>query len=369
MGTLPDDTFFFFVAALVFAIAISPVLIIILKKFGIVRTEDRDFSSLIETRKKKGGTPVMGGIVIVLVITIITLLFNWKRETTFVPIGVLLLSALLGGIDDLLNVFYKKSRPVKTLGKVMRLIRVHKNVGMRVWYILISPWYAYKRFFFLLGSHPGQGIQAHEKIFVQFVIGAIVAWWLSFKLNWTELWVPGMENIDLGFFIIPIIIFFVMFMANAVNITDGIDGLSAGSLLIAFGTYFVIAIQHGNESMIFLLATIVGALAGYLLFNISPAKYQMGDVASLGMGVLLTAVAFALDRVILLPLIGGVFFLEIGSVLVQTSGRVLVGRRLLRMAPLHHHLEMRKWSEARIVMYAWTFGALLSLFALWLSYK
>ena len=369
MNIFPDTTFFFFISALALSVALSPILIWGLKKFGIVRTDERDFASIIGTRKEKTGTPIMGGIIIVAVIASITILFNWHRETTFVPIGILLLAAILGGVDDLLNIFYKTSRSMKTLGKVLRLIRVHRNTSMRVWYVISFPWHMYKRFFYLLGSHPGRGIQAHEKILVQFSIGLIVAWWLSFKLDWTEIWIPWAGTFDLGIFIIPVIIFLVMFMANAVNITDGVDGLSAGTLLVAFGAYFIIALQQGSVDMVFLIATVVGALAGYLLFNIAPARYQMGDVASLGMGVLLTAIAFALDRAILLPIIGGIFFIEIGSVLLQTGWRVLFGHRILAMAPLHHHLEIRGWTEARIVMYAWSFGVLLAIFALWLSYQ
>ena len=120
--------------------------------------------------------------------------------------------------------------------------------------------------------------------------------------------------------------------------------------------------------MIFLLATIIGSLMGYLMFNIKPAKYQMGDVASLGLGVVLAAIAFALDRATLLPVIGAIFFIEIGAVLLQTFWKILFGRRLLAMAPLHHHLEIKGWSEARIVMYAWTFGGLFAILGIWLSF-
>ena len=366
---LADNMFFFFLVAFALTVALSPPLIVALKRLGIVRKEEGDFSSLIRTRKDKTGTPIMGGVILVAVITVVTLLFNWHRETTFVPIGILLLAALLGGADDLLNIFYRKSRPVRTLDKVLRLIRVHRNVRVRIWYAITFPWHIYKRLFHLLGSHPGPGIQAHEKILVQFSIGLIVAWWLSFKLDWTEIWIPWAGTFDLGLWIIPVIIFLIMFMANAVNITDGVDGLSAGTLLVAFGAYFFIALQQGSTDMVFLIATIMGALGGYLLFNVAPAKYQMGDVASLGMGVLLTAIAFALDRVFLLPIIGGIFFIEIGSVLLQTGWRVLFGRRILAMAPFHHHLEIRGWSETRIVRYAWSGSVLLAIFALWLSYQ
>lgn len=362
-----DSLAFFFGFSFLLTILCSPLLIFVLKAWGITRHTERDFSALISSRAEKAGTPVMGGIVIIFVITLLTVFFNWDRATTYVPIGVLLLAAFLGGADDLLNIFYQKDRPIPTFGRIMRLISVHKYIGMRMWYAITLPWHAYKRFFYMLGSHPGGGIQAHEKILVQFVIGIIVAWWISFKLDWTELWIPWFGNLDMGWLIIPLIIFLVMFMANAVNITDGIDGLSAGSLLFAYGAYFFIALHQGSEEIALLLATIIGALLGYLFFNIKPAQYQMGDVASLGMGIMLTAIALALDRVILLPLIGSIFIIEIFSVLVQAFWRVAFGRRLLLMAPLHHHLEMRGWDETRIVMYAWATGAIFAIIGVWVS--
>lgn len=364
-----STSFYFFFGAFLLTVAFSPALIIFLKKFGIVRRNDRDFSSLIHTRKSKIGTPVFGGIIIVAVTTLFTVLFNWHRETTFVPLGVLWLAAILGGVDDLLNIFYKKERHPRTLGRIVRLIKVHKRLQLRIWYIVSFPWQMYKRFFYLLGSHPGPGVQAHEKIIIQLLIGGIVVWWLQFKLGWTELWLPWVERIDLGFLMIPVILFLVIFMANAVNITDGIDGLSAGTLIISYGAFFLIALQQGSMDMSLLIATVIGALGGYLLFNIKPAKYQMGDVASLGMGVLLAAIAFALDRAVLLPIIGMIFVLEIKSVIFQTAWKVLFGKRLFKMAPLHHHLEIIGKEESSIVMYAWAFAALFAVVGVWLSFQ
>ncbi|MBI2577798.1 MAG: phospho-N-acetylmuramoyl-pentapeptide-transferase [Candidatus Wildermuthbacteria bacterium] len=365
----PDLTLFFFASAFILTVLASPLLIIVLKQFGVVRKDERDLSFLIGERKEKRGTPIMGGLIIVFTVTFLTLFFNWHRETTYVPIGVLLLSALLGGADDLLNIFYARPRPVRTVGRILRLIRTHQTAWKRVEYAITLPWHAYKRFFYLLGSHPGHGIQAHEKIIVQFIIGAIVAWWIVFKIEWIEIWIPWAGHlVFLPFLLVPIIIFLVMFMANAVNITDGIDGLSAGTLTLAYAAFFVIAIQQQNVEMTLLIATVIGALIGYLLFNIKPAKYQMGDVASLGLGVLLTAIAFALDRAFLLPIVGAIFFIEIGAVLLQSAWKILFGKRLFLMAPLHHHFEMKGWSEATIVMYAWTIGGLFSVLAIWLSF-
>lgn len=362
-------SFYFFIGAFFITVILSPPLISLLKKLRIIRKGERDFSALIKTRKNKLGTPVFGGIIIVAVITVITMLFNWRRETTFVPLGVLWLAALLGGADDLLNIFYTKERHPRTLGRIIKFIKIHKNPRYRIWYAISLPWQAYKRIFYLVGSHPGKGVQAHEKIIIQLIIGGVVAWWLSFKLDWTELWLPWFGNMDLEFFIIPVILFLIMFMANAVNITDGIDGLSAGTLIIAYSAFFAIALQQESSDMSFLIATIIGALCGYLLFNIKPAKYQMGDVASLGMGILLTAIAFALDRPILLPIIGMIFIVEIMSVIIQTLWKVLLGKRLFKMAPIHHHLEIINYEESSIVMYAWTFAALFGIIGVWLSFQ
>lgn len=364
-----NKSFYFFAGAFFFSVVLSPALIILLRKLKIVRRDARDFSSIIRQRRGKVGTPVFGGIIIVVAVTVLTLLFNWHRETTFVPLGVLWLAALLGGADDIMNIFYTKERHPRTLGRILRLIKIHRDVKYRMWYLISFPWQAYKRFFYLLGSHPGKGVQAHEKIIIQLIIGGIISWWLSFKLGWTELWLPWLGHIDLGLFIIPVILFLVIFMANAVNITDGIDGLSAGTLIIAYGAFFLIALAQGSMDISLLIATTIGALTGYLLFNIKPAKYQMGDVSSLGMGVLLAAIAFALDRPILLPVIGLVFIAEITSVILQTGWKIILGKRLLKMAPLHHHLEIIGREESSIVMYAWAMAGLFAMFGVWLGFR
>ena len=364
-----NDSFFFFIVSLAITAVISPFLIAVLKKFNISRRDERDFSTVISARKGKVGTPVMGGLAMIISVSLITLFFNWHRATTYVPLGAFILAALLGGIDDVLNIFGWRDRRVRTLGTVLRLARIHKSVFARIAYIVFLPWHAYKRFFYLLGSHPGKGVQAHEKIIVQLAIGFIVAGWLFKKLAWTSLWLPWFGSLDVGIFVIPFIVLAVVLMTNAVNITDGIDGLAAGTLAISYGAYFIIALQQGKPEISFLIATVMGALAGYLLFNIHPALYQMGDVASLGMGVLLATIAFALNREILLPLVGFIFMVELASVVFQTAWRVLFGRRFFKMSPLHHHLEFIGWNESRIVMYAWTIAGIMAVTGVWLSFQ
>src|SRR3989344_2817607 len=152
-----DHIFFFFAVSFLATIFVSPFFIVLLRSLGIVRKGERDLSTLIGDRKDKVGTPLMGGLIIVLIVALMAILFNWDRATTYVPIGVFLLSAVLGGTDDLLNIFFKKTRPVRTLGRIMRLIKTHQNPLKRIEYALMLPWHAYKRFFYLLGSHPGHG--------------------------------------------------------------------------------------------------------------------------------------------------------------------------------------------------------------------
>ena len=350
------------------SILISFPIIYSLYKLKLVRSIDADYSAIIAARRLKLGTPIMGGLIIVITVLIINLIFNFNG-TTKIPILVFAISALLGAVDDVLNI-YGKERKVRSVSRTLILIKIHKNYFMRIIYLFTLPWTAYKWFFFLLGSNPGKGLQAHEKIIIQTIIGCIVAWWLYCKSGWEnpgQIWVPFIDHINLGIFIVPLIIFTIIFMTNAVNITDGMDGLSSGLLNIAFSAFAIIGFFDGNEPITILLATAIGSIFVYLYFNIPPARFQMGDVGSLALGTLLATVAFALDRAFLLPIIGFVFVLELFSALIQGIFRRLIGRRLFRMAPLHHHFEMIGWPEYKVVMRAWVLAPLFAAFAIWLA--
>ncbi len=356
----------------------APLLTTFLYRFKITRRRDYDATLSIESRQGKEGTPIMGGLLVIITVAILTYFFNWSRAFTWVPIGVMLLSALLGGFDDLLNIFGTPRRSRK-VAHVWNLIKVHKNIPMRIWLVLTLPWTAFKRISVWLGSHPGRGIHVHEKFIMQFVAGGISAWWVYWKLgeHWREIAIPfssgggsafggdGMMNID--FWIIPLIIFVVIAAANSVNIADGLDGLAGGALIPTFGAMGVLAWVRGLPEIAILNAMVVGALITYTYFNVKPARFQMGDVGSLGLGALMGINAVVLNAIVVLPFLAFIFVIETLTVIVQVIGRNFFGKRIFRMAPLHHHYELIGWSEEKIVMRFWLVHLVAVIFGLWLA--
>lgn len=337
----------------------APFLINSLYKLKVVRHVEKDFSTVIGERYLKAGTPIMGGLLVVVTTIFLTLIFN-RHNITYVPIAVLLIASILGGIDDLLNIF-GRVRVIRPIKKQLRLARVHKSFIKRIYYWCTIPWNAYKNIWYALGSYPGSGIHAGEKIIVQVIIGSIVAWWLWWNLGWDSIWVPYYGQLYLGYLMPLFIIFTVTSMANAVNIADGMDGLSSGMLIPAFSAFMLISMIHNLPELAILCAVITGSLIAYLYFNIKPARFEMGDVGSLALGSVIAVIAFALDRSLLLPIIGFLFVAEIGSSLVQAIFRRVFGRRLFKMAPLHLHFQIKGWTEEKIVMRFWLFSGLFAL--------
>ncbi|KKQ36333.1 MAG: Phospho N-acetylmuramoyl pentapeptide transferase, partial [candidate division WS6 bacterium GW2011_GWA2_37_6] len=371
----------FTVLNLAFSFLIAFPIIHLLYKFGITRRIEVDFSTLIEKRKLKVGTPIMGGSIVVISVLLLNALFNFNGSTK-VPLLVFALSATLGAFDDVLNI-YGKERKVRSMKRVMKLIKVHKNKLQRMKYILLLPWLAYKRFFYLIGSNPVKGIQAHEKVIIQAIAGLAVGWWLYFRAGWDN---PGLlsffslGDINIGFLMIPFAVIVVISMANAVNLSDGMDGLAAGLLLPAFGALGIIALYQevlvkalagdtiDTMPMTLLSVSVVGSLMTYLYFNIPPARFQMGDVGSLALGTMLASIAFALRVPLLLPIIGFPFVAEISASLIQGIARRVIGRRVFKMAPLHHHFELLGWSEEKVTMRFWLAGIVCALAGLWVYF-
>lgn len=364
---LLKNSILFLIGASVLAFLWAPLLTHFLYKCKIIRRAEYDFT-LKGARQEKVGTPIMGGLLVILTVTVITLIFNWDRRYTYVPIGVMAISALLGATDDLLNTFGAKRR-LRPFKQTWLLMRVHKHWYTRVWLALTLPWAFFRRLAGALGSHPGKGVQVHEKLLLQFAAGAVAAWWVYYKLSaqWHTLPIPFDGNIYVGWWIMPIIIFFVMFTANAVNISDGLDGLSGGALIITFAALAVISWVEGRMAFTYFNATIMGALLSYTYFNIKPARFQMGDVGSLGLGALLAINTIAINKIVLIPLFGFIFYVETFVVILQVFFRRLLGRRLFKMAPLHHHFEFKGWSEEKIVMRFWVIHAFFVLVGLWMA--
>lgn len=357
----------FAIFACIVAFLWSPFLIYILNRFHIVKSAKIELSS-IESRKGKDLTPIMGGLLVIITVAVVSLLFNWSRSFTWVPIGVMLLSAALGGVDDLLNIFGAERRSRK-LSHILTLIKVHRDWKMRVWYVVTLPWTIFKRTSVWIGSRPGKGVHVHEKLILQFVAGTITAWWVYAKLGaaWHYIYLPFGVDISAGWVIIPIIILIVMFTANAVNIADGMDGLAGGMLITTFSALTLMSWINGFGEIAVLNATTVGALVAYTYFNIKPARFMMGDVGSLGLGALFAVNTLAIGEIGSIFFLGFLFYIEAITVLIQVAGRYTLGRRIFRMAPLHHHFELIGWSEEKTIMRFWIVHFIFVVFGVWLA--
>lgn len=349
------------------AFAWAPLLSKILYKFHVIKGSKLELQK-INSQSYKTSTPVMGGLLVIVTVAVITYFFNWNRSFTWVPIYVMLFSGALGAVDDLMNIFGHE-RHSKKLGHVLTLIRVHKELKMRLWYIVTLPWVAFKRTSVWFGSRTSRGVFVHEKLILQFIAGGLTAWWVYAKLGpaWHYIYLPFGGSIDAGIFIIPVIIFIVMFTANAVNIADGMDGLAGGMLLITMSALTFLSWINGFGEIAILNATTVGALITYTYFNIKPARFMMGDVGSLGLGALLAVNAMAIGETSSLFFLGFIFYVEALSVIIQVVSRYVFGRKVFKMAPLHHHFELSGWSEEKTVMRFWVVHFFFVLFGFWLA--
>jgi phospho-N-acetylmuramoyl-pentapeptide-transferase len=257
--------------------------------------------------------PRMAGLIMLVAVATVTLVFNLDRQQTWLPLAALIGAGAIGFIDDLINI---------------------KGWGGGV-----------------------AGLRAPVKLALMTTVGAIGAWWFYYKLEYSDVHIPFMGDFFLGWLIIPVFILAVISTSNAVNITDGVDGLAGGLLVSAFGAMGVIALLQDNLGIAGFCLTIVGALLAYLWFNIAPARFVMGDVGSFALGTALGVVAMLTDTLLLLPLIGLVFVAEAGSTLLQVISKKFFHRKVFVAAPLHHHLEAaREWPKTKITMRFWVIG-------------
>lgn len=311
--------------AFILAMLLTPILTHFLYKYRIWKEIKQDaitgeklkyFSKL---HKKKSHTPTMAGILIWVVVAIITLLFNYSRSQTLLPLFTLITVAMLGLVDDYIN--------IRGVG------------GIR-------------------------GINWKKKMIWLIVIGAVGAWWFYSKLGWNTIHIPGVGLYSIGWWYIPLFIFIFISSANAVNITDGLDGLAGGLLAVAFGAFSVIAMVQGNQGLAIFCGTIVGAVLAYTWFNIYPARFFMGDTGSLALGATLGVVAMLTNSVIALIIIGIVFFLELASSALQIFSKKIFKKKIFLSAPLHHHFEAMGWPETKVTMRFWVIGAVAAVIGL-----
>lgn len=313
--------------AFILAVLWTPLLTHFLFKFKIGKSlrlakQAPIFSKM---HASKAGTPTMGGILIwgtVLMVALVFLLlsdlfpnhflgqFNFlTRAQTWLPLGALIASGVIGLADDFFN--------VKRIGK------------------------------------NGGGIHIWQRLILYTIIAAIGAWWFYFKLDWDLLHIPFIGTIDFGLWYIPFFITVIVGTSFSVNQTDGLDGLAGGTLASSFAAFAVIALLQGKYELAAFCGVIIGALLAFLWFNIYPARFFMGDTGAMSLGVTLGIVAMLTNSALLLPLIGFVFVVEAVTTIIQLTSKKLLKRKVFLVAPIHHHYEAVGWPEPKIVMRFW----------------
>jgi phospho-N-acetylmuramoyl-pentapeptide-transferase len=285
-----------------------------------------------ESHSEKLGTPTMGGFIILVPVIILTILLNAATVLGFdisglsvlVPLGVMVVFSILGAIDDW--------------------------EGIR-------------------GPRKGLGMSAKTKFLMQTIFALITSFLLKYALHVPELYWPGYPDaIPLGVAYIPIATIIIVGFSNAMNFTDGLDGLASLISITAFAAYGVISLMQGQTFLANFCFTIVGALLGFLWFNVHPAQLFMGDTGSLALGAALGTVALMTGHWLLLPLIAIIPVSEVLSVVLQIAYfKFAGGKRLFKMAPLHHHFELSGWSETQVVQRFWIINLLFVLIGIAIS--
>ena len=340
------------------AFAWAPALIGTLYRSKIRRPAKEELDNIIKRNKKKMGTPLMGGLLIVVTVLILNLLFNRSPETLTLLL-VLSLGAILGATDDFFNVFGHK-QVSRAFHRGITPIVTLSGATWNLYKLALLPWNAFKEAFRAMGSYRG-GFKAHEKFLLQCALAGLAAWWAYTKLGQHYLWLPLVGKFNIGILYPVLATFLMVTYANAFSITDGLDGLSGGTHSIAFLAYGVIAITLGRPDLAIFCATLAGAELAFLYFNIHPARIEMSDVGTLPLGMVFALIGILLNRELTLPITGGIFTVEVLSSFVQVWSVKLRGKRVFKIAPLHHHLEALGWHETKVTMRFWLAGALLAI--------
>lgn len=274
---------------------------------------------------KKKGTPTMGGLLVWGCVAILVLLSgilsyfhiipeSWSvldRGETYVPLFTLIVTGLLGAIDDYYNI---------------------RGIGTK------------------------KGIGAKPKFFWLTIFGLLGAWWFYSKLGIDQIHIPAIGDFFIGFWYIPLFAFVINASSNAVNVTDGLDGLAGGLLIMAFGGFGVLAFMKGLVILTAFCGMLIGALTAFLWYNIPPARFFMGDTGSLSFGATLGVIAMMTNSVFMLPIIGFVFVIETSSSLIQIISKRFWNRKVFAITPLHHLCEHWGWPEHTVTMRFWIIG-------------
>lgn len=275
----------------------------------------------LHAEKHKRHIPTMAGLIFVTAITLVTLGFNLNRGQTWLPLAGMVICGLIGLIDDWMNI---------------------RGDGKGV-----------------------AGMRAKIKFVLHSFVALIGGWWFYAKLDVSSIQVPGFGQVQFGILIILLFWFVVIATANAVNITDGLDGLAGGLLTSSFAVYAVIAVMQGKYALAAFCLSVVGALLSYTWFNIYPARFFMGDVGSFALGTALGVIAMQTDTIFVLPVVGAVYVMETGSVIInRTSKKLRKGKKVFKSSPIHHHFEASGWPETKITMRFWILGQVAGVLGL-----
>ena len=266
----------------------------------------------LHAEKHKRHVPNMAGLIFIASITLVTIVANLNRGQTWLPLAGMLGAGAIGLADDIMNI---------------------------------------------RGTNKIAGMKAALKFSLYSLVAVVGGWWFYEKLGVHTVYFPGVHAVHIGVFIIALFWFVVIATANAVNISDGLDGLAGGLLASSFGAYTIIAGIEGKYALAAFCLTVVGALLSYTWFNIYPARFFMGDVGAFALGTALGIIAMQTDTVYVLPVIGFVYVMETGSVIInRTSKKLRHGKKVFLSSPIHHHFEAIGWPETKVTMRFWILG-------------
>ena len=274
--------------------------------------------------KIKRHFPTMAGLIMLVTVPVVLIVCNaLNRGQTWLPIVAFVGGGVIGFIDDTINLF---------------------------------------------GKNAAAGLRAPVKFAMITALGVALGWFFAVKLGWTSVMVPYMGSVNVGVVgMIALFAFAVVATGNAVNISDGMDGLAGGLTMLAYGSYGIIALLQEQWFLAAFCFIVLGALLSYIWFNVYPARFMMGDTGSFALGAGLGVVAMMTNSFLLLPIIGILFVVEAGSSLIQICAKKFFHRKVFISAPLHHHLQAKGWEESKVVMRFWIIGGVTAMLGIFLA--
>lgn len=290
--------------------------------------------------KRKAGTPVGAGLLMVILTTILFLISFPIMYYFWLPINSIYVN-MGGEIKILLFTFISFS-----------LVGLYDDIKKG----------------FLEGNVEFFGLRLRHKLILEIILSALIAFWLYFDMKIDIIHIPFFGVIKLGYLYIPFAAFVISAFANAYNITDGLDGLAAGILMIALSAFWVISHSVLDTSLSLFIAAWLGGLIAFLYFNIFPARIFLGDVGALSFGATLAVIGLLLGKTFSLLLIGGFFVAEVASSLLQLLSKKYRNKKIMSVAPLHLWFQSKGWHETTVVFRAWLFSVMLAVIGLWLAF-